>query len=30
LRIVHREWNLRLSGAGMGIAMILRGERWPM
>jgi hypothetical protein len=30
LRIVHREWNLILSGAGMGIAMILMGERWPM
>jgi len=29
LRIVHREWNLILSGAGMGIAMVLMGERWP-
>lgn len=29
LRIIHREWNLILSGAGMGIALILMGERWP-
>lgn len=29
-RMIHREWNLILSGAGMGIALILMAERWPL
>ena len=30
VRIAHREWNLILSGAGMGISLILMGERFPL
>lgn len=28
-KVKHREWNLILSGAGIGISLILMMERWP-
>ncbi|MEA3443390.1 MAG: HupE/UreJ family protein [Bacteroidota bacterium] len=28
-RVKNREWNLVLSGAGMGVSLVLMLERWP-
>ena len=28
-RVKHREWNLILSGAGLGVSLVLMIERWP-